>query len=131
MSFSGHLPSGDGNGLSAIVGELTGDPKRLHVVIALLDVPKVTTNTDSGEVVPSFPPFSSRTVRIRRVEVLTRPDDMKVAERLMRRALDERTGREALPYDLESEIAAAFEGAEQDEPEPQGDEDVEGGGEGG
>jgi len=39
---------------------------------------------------------------------------MRVAENLMRRALDRRTGREALPYDLEEEIRAAFPGKVED-----------------
>lgn len=100
VSVSGNLPGGDGNGLSAIVSDLVRDPKKLHVCICLVDCKKVVTDADSGDVVP--------TARVRRIEVITDPDDMKLGENLMRRALDRRTGREALPYDLEEEIRGAF-----------------------
>ena len=106
VSVSGRLPDGDGNGLNTVLSDLIRDPKKLHVCIAIVDGKKVTTDADSGETVP--------TARIRRIEVLLDEDDMKVAERLMRRALDRRTGREALPYDLEEEIRAAFPGTVED-----------------
>ncbi len=109
VSVSGNLPAGDGNGLSAIVSDLIRDPKRLHVCIALVDCKKITTDSDSGDVVP--------TARVRRVEVIVDPEDMKLAENLMRRALDRRTGREALPYDLEEEIRGAFPGSVDDLPD--------------
>lgn len=100
-SMSGKLPGGDGNGLEAILSEMVTVPKQLHVAIAIIDTQKITQNADTGETVP--------TARIRRIEVVTTDDDRKVCEQLMRRALDLRTGREALPYDLESEIQAAFD----------------------
>ncbi len=100
VSVSGNLPGGDGNGLSEIVSDLIRDPKRLHVCIALVDCKKVVTDADSGDVVP--------TARVRRIEVIKDGEDMRLAENLMRRALDRRTGREALPYDLEEEIRGAF-----------------------
>jgi hypothetical protein len=106
VSVSGRLPDGDGNGLSAIISDLVRDPKKLHVCICILDGKKVTTDADSGETVP--------TARIRRIEVLADEDDMKLAENLMRRSLDRRTGRESLPYDLEEEIRAAFPHAVED-----------------
>jgi hypothetical protein len=106
VSVSGRLPDGDGNGLSAIMSDLIRYPKKLHVCICIMDGKKVTTDADSGETVP--------TARIRRIEVLLDEEDMKVAEGLMRRSLDRRTGRESLPYDLEQEIRAAFPGAVED-----------------
>ena len=116
VSLSGHLPAGDGNGLQAIVSALARDPKGLHVAITILDAKKIVTDADSGDVIP--------VVRIRRIEVVTDPEDMRVAERLMRRALDRRTGREALPYDLEAEIAAAFADADEVEQEKEFPEDA-------
>lgn len=98
--LSGSLPSGDGNGLTEVTSAMLNDPGRLHVAIAIVDCSKITTNTDTGEVTP--------TARIRRIEVVT-DEDRKVAEGLMRRALDQRTGREALPYDLEQELKGVFE----------------------
>jgi hypothetical protein len=100
VSVSGRLPDGDGNGLSAIMSDLIREPKKLHVCICILDGKKVTTDADSGETVP--------TARIRRIEVILDEEDMQLAENLMRRSLDRRTGREALPYDLEQEIRGAF-----------------------
>lgn len=106
VNVSGALPEGDGNGLNAIIRDMMEEPKKLHVAIVILDVKKITRDTDTGQAVP--------TARLRRIEVLDNDEDRKVAERLMRRALDKRTGREALPYDLEVEIQDAFENAEQE-----------------
>lgn len=101
ISMSGKLPAGDGNGLSAIIPSLIReDHGQFHVVIGLVDCKKFTTDKDSGETVP--------TVRIRRIEVVQREDDMRVARSLMQRALEERTGQETLPYDLQAEMEAAF-----------------------
>jgi len=99
VNLSGALPSGDGNGLGEIVYDLK-DPSKIHVCICLVSGKKGTTDFESGDTVT--------TARIRRIEVVTDPEDMKLAENLMRRALDRRTGREALPYDLEEEIRGAF-----------------------
>lgn len=114
VSVSGNLPGGDGNGLSAIVSELIRNPKQLHVCIALVDCKKVVTDADSGDVVP--------TARVRRIEVITGEEDRKLAENLMRRALDARTGREALPYDLEEEIRGAFPESVEDLPSEDSDQ---------
>jgi hypothetical protein len=99
ISISGSLPQGDGNGLASIVSDLIRDPKKFHITIAIVDTAKITTKPDSGEVIP--------TVRLRRIEVIGEAD-LKVAETLMRRALDKRTGRETLPFDLEQDLRAAF-----------------------
>lgn len=93
------LPKGDGNGLDSIARPLVENPHEMHVVIALIDCSKTTTDNDSGEVEP--------TARIRRVEVVAQ-DDLDAAEKLMRRALEKRTGNTVLPIDLEDEITEAF-----------------------
>lgn len=95
-ALSGALPAGDGNGLIAIAQDLCEEPHKRHMAVAIIDCQKVTTNMDTGDTVP--------TARIRRIEIITGAEDRKVLERLMRRALDDRTGREALPYDLQTEI---------------------------
>ncbi len=110
-TLSGKLPAGDGDGLSAIVDELIAEgtgaaPRKIHVAICMVDCVKVTTNADTGETVP--------TARVRRIEVIHEVDDMVIAEGLMRRALDQRTGREALPYNLEQELRGIF-----DAPDPE------------
>lgn len=102
ISMSGALPSGDGNGLGAVIADLVRDPSRKHPVVAIIDTAKIVTRPDSGEVVP--------TVRVRRIEVIT-GEDAALAEKLMRRALDKRTGGQPLAGeddDLEDDLAAAF-----------------------
>ena len=98
-SISGALPKGDANGLGPIVRDLIDHPHRYHVVMAILDSKKITTDNDSGEVIP--------TARIRRIEAVL-PADLAVAEQLMRRALEKRSGRQMLPIDLEDEMRLAF-----------------------
>lgn len=97
--IGGTLPSGDANGLGPIVGELVQHPHRFHVLLTIVDCKKVTTDHDSGAVIP--------TARIRRVEVVL-PEDLAQAEQLLRRSMERRTGQTVLPMDLEDEITAAF-----------------------
>ncbi len=100
VKLMGALPGGDNNGASAIGGELVADPKRLHPMIVIVDCRRVAIDQDSGE--------QTATVRVRRIEALL-PEDLASAERLLRRALEFRTGKTVLPLDLEDEINAAFQ----------------------
>lgn len=100
ISLSGVLPGGDQDGLSAIMSDLIRDPKRMHFALAIIDTRKIITDADSGEVRP--------VVRVRRIEIVADADDQQVARRLMTRALDRRTGRESLPFDLEAELDQVF-----------------------
>lgn len=97
--LSSALPGGDGNGLAAIARQLVDEPHELHVVIAIVDNKTTKTNHDSDEREP--------TARIRRIEVIG-GDDKEVAQQMMRRALETRTGQTVLPLDLEDELRAAF-----------------------
>lgn len=97
--LSSKLPEGDGNGLDAITRQLIDAPHQVHIVIGLVDCMRQTTDTDTGEVVP--------TARLRRVEVINGVDK-DAAQQMMRRALEERTGQTVLPLDLENELQAAF-----------------------
>lgn len=97
--LSSALPGGDGNGLAAIARQLVDEPHELHVVIAIVDNKTTKTNHDSDEREP--------TARIRRIEVIN-GDDKEVAQQMMRRALETRTGQTVLPLDLEDELRAAF-----------------------
>lgn len=99
IKISGKLPKGDADGLSHLAGALTENPHKVHVAIVLLDCKSVTTDQDSGDAIP--------TARIRRAEVVRR-EDLQQAERLVRRALEERSGSTVLPMELEDEITAAF-----------------------
>lgn len=79
--ISSALPHDDGNGLDRIAGALVRNPAQLHVVVALVDCMRITTETDTGQVVP--------TARVRHIEVID-ADDTPAAVEIMRRALDDR-----------------------------------------
>lgn len=106
------LPGGDANGLVAIARELIDNPHEVHVIVGLVDCKRITTDNDSGEVVP--------TARIRRVEVIG-DNDKDLAAKMMRRALEERTGKTVLPFDLEEDLRAAFGRVDPDTGEILGD----------
>jgi hypothetical protein len=52
-NLSGALPKGDANGLGPIVRTLIDEPHRYHVLMAIVDCAKVTTNNDTGEIIPT------------------------------------------------------------------------------
>lgn len=98
--LAGRLPQGDANGLDAISRALVAEPHQVHVVLALIDCKSTSLNHDTGEVVP--------TARVRRIEVVGGGQDRDLAHKLLRRALEERTGATVLPFDLEEDLKAAF-----------------------
>jgi hypothetical protein len=98
-SVSGSLPKGEANGLAPAIPMLIEQPHRYQVVMAIIDCSKITTDNDSGDVIP--------TARIRRIEVVLR-SDLSTAEQLMRRSLESRSGRTMLPLDLEDDMRMAF-----------------------
>lgn len=106
------LPGGDANGLIAIARDLIDSPHEIHVVVALVDCKRTTTDNDSGEVVP--------TARIRRIEVVA-DQDKSLANKMLRRSLEQRTGKTVLPFDLEEDLRAAFGGVDPDTGEILGD----------
>lgn len=87
------------NGLYAIAHDLLGDPLRRRVVIAVVDCSRFTVDTETGAREP--------TVRVRRIEQVN-PDDMNEAERLVRRALEYRSGETVLPIDIEKDLTEWF-----------------------
>lgn len=99
VTLRGKLPGGDSNGLAKIAGSLVKNPHKVHAVIALVDSSKTITDNDTGDAVP--------VVRIRRIEVIL-PKDLGQAEKLLRRALEERTGQITLDMELEDELEQAF-----------------------
>lgn len=98
--LSSGLPQGEANGLAAIASQLADVPEKVHVVIALVDCSKITTNVDSGDVLP--------TARVRRIEAITDPSDGHRLRQLMRRQYERRTGKTVLPFELEDDLRAAF-----------------------
>jgi aminopeptidase C len=114
VAIGGALPVGDSDGLSALASSLIEHPAQLRVMLAVIDCQKITTKTDSGEKIA--------TVRVRRIEQVL-AEDLTTAEKLLRRALESRTGQTTLPLDLEDEIAAVFKDFDPDaEPGQGGDE---------
>ena len=95
------LPAGDGNGLDALARTLIDRPQEIHVVVALLDCKSTTTDNDTGDI--------EATARIRRIEAIT-SEDKALAGKMLRRALERRTGKAVLPFDLEEDLRSAFGG---------------------
>jgi hypothetical protein len=95
------LPKGEANGLQQLARDLIDNPREVHVIVALVDCKKITTDNDTGEIEP--------TARIRRVEVIAE-DDKPFVAKMMRRALERRTGKTVLPFDLEEDMRTAFGG---------------------
>lgn len=101
ISLSAKLPGGDANGLGSIAGPMVANPSNVHVLVVLVDCSKTVTDCDTGDTIP--------VARIRRVEAIKGKDDVATCERLVRRAIEQRTGQTVLPMDLEDELNAAFE----------------------
>lgn len=110
--LSAKLPEGDGNGLEPIVFDLK-DPNRIHVVIGIVTGKGANVDYETGD--------TKTTVRVRRIEVISDPEDLALAHRLMMRSLERRTGQETLPYDLEEEIRSAFPSSVEDLPDEEQD----------
>jgi hypothetical protein len=101
----GLLPPGDENGLTDYAPQLVAEgeglsPKRLRAAIVIFDVKRVGVDSDTFD--------KLATVRFRRVEVLL-SSDLGQAEKLIRRALEARSGQTTLPLELEDDIQKAFE----------------------
>jgi hypothetical protein len=99
VKLSPSLPGGDANGLGALALDLTRDPTSLRVIISLVDCVEITTKTDTGILIPK--------IRLRRAEALLQKD-AKTARLLMRRAWENRTGRDTLPIEIEEDFDRAF-----------------------
>jgi len=88
--LAGILPKGDPNGLNTILKDLIENPHHQHLLVVIADCSKTTIDNDSGETIP--------TARILNIEVIARPADRATAEKLLRRAFEERTGLSELPF---------------------------------
>jgi hypothetical protein len=97
--LSATLP--DDHGLGAIARQLVDEPETVHVVLALVDTKKITTDVDSGD--------AEATARIRQLEVIA-GEDLQWVERAMRRARERRTGATMLPIELEDDLSQALAG---------------------
>lgn len=96
VRLAGRLPDGDKNGLASIAHLLVDDPSAVHVAIVLVDCSRVLTSTDDGSTLP--------TARVRAIEPIPEGPDAKEMRRLLRRALERRTGQTTLPLELERSL---------------------------
>lgn len=99
MKIAGALPKGEANGLATLDRIVTSDTEMRHVVIAVLATKKVVTDIETNE--------TEAQMRIERIERIL-PLDVEVAEQLLRRALQKRSGQTVLPIDVEDDISSAF-----------------------
>ena len=93
------LPQGEANGLDDLSAKLVSDPQRKRVLIAVVDCSRVILDPDTGDREP--------VVRFRRVELLGAQDAAQ-GETLMRRAMERRSGRTTLPFEVEDELSRMF-----------------------
>lgn len=99
VTLSGSLPADDRNGLPAIAATLVDNPKRVHVVVALVSCSKITTKPRTGDTVP--------TVEILAIEAFNGTTlDANELQRLLRRQHERRTGKVELPLELEKALDA-------------------------
>lgn len=102
MKITGALPKGDLNGLDGLDYTAAGQPDLRHVVIAVIKPKRVVTDSESGTT-----EVLMKIVRVERVL----GTDAPTAEKLLRRALERRTGQATLPLELEGELTAIFDDA--------------------
>lgn len=100
VKLSGGLPKHDAlNGLSSLAAEAVTTPDEQWVAVVVVNVQRITTNVDNGDVVPTF-----RVVRIEPVG----EDDKPHLGRIVSRSYERRTGKAVLPLDLEDELRTTF-----------------------
>lgn len=94
------LPDGDANGMTSLARILLEEPEQTHVVIAVVNCKKSTTDYDKHT--------REAYARVIRIEPINDAEDVTLAEQLMRRGLERRTGQETLPLEMEDEITSLF-----------------------
>lgn len=119
VKLSATLPKGDSDGLGPMVKDAIGEPETVHTLLILVDTKKIITDIDTDESIP--------VLRIRRAEVI-RGGDIKDAERLIRRAIERRTGQIQLDLEVETELEQMFKNIDlkgNEQPKPIGHDDEE------
>lgn len=118
IKIAAALPKGEADGLGTIVRAAITEPETVHTIILLVDTKKTTTDIDTGDVVP--------TLRIRRAEAVT-GSDIRDANRLIRRAVEKRTGQATLDIEVEDELEQMFRAMDlkQDAEQPEDSDDGE------
>jgi len=94
------LPAGDANGLLPHADEFIDDPGKLRLAVAVLKRKRRTDDDDDLDV--------TAVVRIVRIEIVARKDDVEALQRIMLRANEDATGQPVLPYETEKAIQDVF-----------------------
>lgn len=95
--FAASLPDDNRNGLDAVARAFLADPTGCHPIVALVDCKQITTDVDTGAMVP--------TLRFRAVEGFMRDSrNGLVVRRLWRETWEGRTGQNTIPLGLETEF---------------------------
>jgi hypothetical protein len=94
------LPVGDANGLAPHADEFIDDPGKMRLALAVITRKRRLDDDDDLEV--------TAIVRILRIEIIERPEDVQELQRIMLRANEERSGQPMLPYETEKAINEAF-----------------------
>lgn len=94
------LPPGEANGLAAHADEFIDDPGKLQLALAVLTRKRRVDDDDNLDV--------TAVIRIVRIEIVDRKDDVEALQRIMLRANEERTGQMVLPYETEKAIKDVF-----------------------
>lgn len=99
VKLAGRLPgSTEHNGMSAVVAELLKDPETTRLAVIEYDVPKITTDVESGDRVP--------TLRVLRIEPSggNKDEGYQALRELMMTSAEKRLGHEPLPFDEDDGI---------------------------
>lgn len=94
------LPVGDANGLAPHADEFIDDPGKMRLALAVVKRKRRVDDDDDLDV--------TALVRIVRIELITRKDDIEALQRIMLRANEQRDGQPMLPYETEKAVNDAF-----------------------
>lgn len=99
VKLTAKLPGdSDFNGVDAHIDDLVGNPEKVRVLYVEVDVAKIVDDTDTGTRIPYL--------RVRRAELVGPKDQVAPhLQRMFEKAVQDRTGREPLPYDENAESA--------------------------
>ena len=117
VNLSSALPKGEANGLGPMVKDAISEPDGVHTLILLVNTKKIVTDCDDGSSMP--------VLRILRAEVV-RGGDLKDTKRLIRRAVERRTGQAQLDLEVEDELEQMFKAIDlqaEEEDQTSGDTD--------
>lgn len=85
MKLSSGLPEGIDNGLTTIDSEVIANPEKDYLIIGVVTGHKLTTDVESGDVVP--------TVKLVQVEAVTDPTQGALVQGVLSKVRSARTGQ--------------------------------------